>query len=307
MQQWSVSAQTHLLVVAPHPDDETIGCGLLVQQVLAAGGEVRLLLMTDGDNNPWPQRFIERRLRIDGAGRQRWGLRRRAEVMKAIAHLGVAASALHPLGWSDMGVTRRLRDDAPGTVAAIRAEAQAFAPTVVCCPALDDRHPDHGAAHVLCQLALHDLDLAPTLLAYPVHGEAAGALYPIQLDATADQQRRKSLALAEHRTQMVLSGKRMRRLALGPERYRPVDTVAGDLRLPWRPSAFLRPWLRLMVATPTGVHDWRWAEAPIVREEGGGYRLAWPPGQQPSMPAFAKLHLDWPSPWIFDHWGWHAL
>ena len=64
MQSLPVSAQTRLLVIAPHPDDETLGCGLLLQQVLAAGGEVRIILMTDGDNNPWPQRCLERRHRL---------------------------------------------------------------------------------------------------------------------------------------------------------------------------------------------------------------------------------------------------
>jgi LmbE family N-acetylglucosaminyl deacetylase len=307
MQPLSVSAQTRLLVVAPHPDDETIGCGLLVQQVLAAGGAVRVVLLTDGDNNPWPQRFIERRWRIDPAARQRWGLRRRAEVMQAIAKLGLPASMLYPLGWPDMGVTQRLRDDASGSVEAIRAQARDFAPTVICCPALDDRHPDHGAAHVLSRLALHGLDPAPILLAYPVHGEGTSELYPIQLDGTTDQQQCKSLALSEHRTQMVLSGRRMRRLALGPERYRRADGGSGDLRLPWRPPVLLRPWLRLMVATPAGARDWRWIEAPIARDPDGTYRLVSPSGQGPSIPVFAKLHLDWPSPWIFDHWGWHAL
>ena len=65
------SAQTRLLMVAPHPDDETIATGLLIQQVLAAGGEVRILLLTAGDNNPWPQRWLERRVWIGAADRQR--------------------------------------------------------------------------------------------------------------------------------------------------------------------------------------------------------------------------------------------
>lgn len=307
MQPLSVSAQTRLLVIAPHPDDETIGCGLLIQQVLAAGGVVRLLLLTDGDNNPWPQRFIERRLRIDGAARKRWGVRRRAEVMQAIAQLGVPASALHPLGWSDMGITNRLRDDAFGSIATIRAQLQEFQPSVICCPALDDRHPDHGAAHVLCRLALSEMNPEPMLLAYPVHGEANRELYPILVEAVADQQQRKSQAMNEHQTQMVLSSRRMRRLALSPERYMRADTIAGDLRLPWRPSEALQRWLRLMVATPAGVQDWRWIDSPITRDSDGVYRLQWPAGHSLPNPAFAKLHLDWPSPWIFDHWGWHAL
>jgi LmbE family N-acetylglucosaminyl deacetylase len=307
MQPWSVSAQTRLLVVAPHPDDETIGCGLLIQQVLAAGGAVRIVLLTDGDNNPWPQRFVERRLRIDDSARQRWGMRRRVEVMRAIEQLGVSADALHPLGWPDMGITQRLRDDALDSIATIRAQLQAFQPDVVCCSALDDRHPDHGAAHVLCRLALAEMSPAPMLLAYPVHGAAhdGGCFTPVE--PAVGQQQRKSLALEQHGTQMVLSGSRMRRLALGPERYMRADTVAGDQRLPWQPPVALRRWLRLMVATPAGVQDWRWIDAPIATEPDGAYRLQWPSGHSLPMPAFAKLHLDWPSPWIFDHWGWHAL
>lgn len=307
MQPGFVSAQTRLLVVAPHPDDETLGCGLLIQQVVAAGGVVKLLLLTDGDNNPWPQRYVEHRLRIDSTARQRWGVRRRSEAMRAIAQLGVSASALHPFGWFDMDVTRRLRDDAPDSIAALRALVQAFQPTLVCCPALGDSHPDHGAAHVLARLALAGMNPSPTLLAYPVHGVADDAACSIIIAASADQQQRKLQALAEHETQMVLSGRRMRRLALSPERYMPVDAGTGDGRLPWRPPALLQRWLRLIIATPADVKDWRWQDAPLIRDPDGAYRVQWPTGQPVPVPAFAKLHLDWPSPWIFDHWGWRAL
>lgn len=307
MQPWSVSAHTRLLVVAPHPDDETLGCGLLIQQVLAAGGEVGLVLLTDGDNNPWPQRYIEHRLHIDDAARLRWGSRRRSEVVRAMAQLGLPASALHALGLPDMGVTSRLRDDASGTIAAMQAVLQEFQPNLICCPALGDSHPDHGAAHVMCRLALAGLNPGIVLLAYPVHGEADEFTYPIVIEASLEQQQRKLLALAEHQTQMTLSGARMRRLALSPERYMRVDADAEDLRLPWRPPAFLRHGLRLLVATPAGVQDWRWPDAPIVRDQDGGYRLQRSAAQSMPAPAFVKLYLDWPSPWIFDHWGWHAL
>ncbi|GLQ97489.1 PIG-L deacetylase family protein [Dyella mobilis] len=305
MQPWSVSAQARLLVVAPHPDDETLGCGLLIQQVLASGGAVQLVLLTDGDNNPWPQRYLERRVRIDAASRQRWGRRRRNEVLQAMARLGVPAPALCPLGWQDMEVTSRLRADVPGTVAALRDVILAFRPSLVCCPVLGDSHPDHGAAHVLCRLAVAGASPAPELFAYPVHGEADELAYPIRMDATGDQQRRKLLALAEHQTQMKLSGARMRRLALSPERYVRVDAAAGSPRLPWRPPMALRPWLRLLVVTGEGARDWRWTEAPVARDPDGGYRLDLPAAA--SGLRFVKLHLDWPSPWIFDHWGWHIL
>ena len=34
----AVSSRTRLLVMSPHPDDETIGTGILLQQVSQAGG-----------------------------------------------------------------------------------------------------------------------------------------------------------------------------------------------------------------------------------------------------------------------------
>ncbi|GLQ95321.1 PIG-L deacetylase family protein [Dyella acidisoli] len=303
MPGWPVSAQTRLLVIAPHPDDETLGCGLLLQQVLAAGGDVRIILMTDGDNNPWPQRHLERRLIINDVARRRWGAKRRDEVMHALKQLGVPASALHPLGWHDMEVTRRLSDDLTGSIAAIRAVLEAFQPNLVCGPALRDSHPDHGAAHVLVRLALAGMDQAPALLAYLVHGAGDAPDCPLLIEAVAEQQPRKLQALAEHRTQMTLSGKRMRRLALSPERYMQVDTQVGDGRLPWRPPAVLHRWLRLLVATPAGVRDWPWLEAPLVRDADGSFRLE----GAACRPVFVKLHLDWPSPWIFDHWGWREI
>ncbi|RDS80510.1 PIG-L family deacetylase [Dyella monticola] len=300
MQPWPVSAQTRLLVVAPHPDDETLGCGLLLQQVLAAGGDVRILLMTDGDNNPWPQRFLERRLQIDLTARTRWGARRRAEVMQALERLGLPATALQPLGWHDMEVTTRLRDNFSDSIAAICAVIEAFQPSLVCGPALRDSHPDHGAANVLCRLALAGTNPSTALLAYPVHGGADTQGYPLAVDATPDQSRRKLEALEAYRTQMALSGRRMRRLGLSPERYMQTGGGEGDGRLPWRPTALLRQWLRLLVATPAGVQDWAWGQAPLSRDPDGTFRLH----RSGAGPIFAKLHLDWPSPWIFDHWGW---
>jgi LmbE family N-acetylglucosaminyl deacetylase len=300
MQPWPVSAQTRLLVVAPHPDDETLGCGILLQQVLSAGGEARVLLLTDGDNNPWPQRYLERRLWINDAARRRWGVMRRKEAENALDRLGFPASVLYPLGWRDMEVTSRLRHEWAGSIARIKAVIHDFRPNLVCCPALRDSHPDHGAAHVLCRLALMGNDFSPTLLAYPVHGTAEAAGYPMMMVASAEQRQRKLAALFEHRTQMALSRRRMQRLADSPERYMLADRQAVDGRLPWRPPLALARWLRLLVATPMEVKDWPWPEAPVTRDADGAFRLS----GQGGGGVFVKLHLDWPSPWIFDHWGW---
>lgn len=300
------SAQTRLLVVAPHPDDETIATGVLIQQVRAAGGDVHILLLTAGDNNPWPQRWLERRLRIGGNDRQRWGRRRYAELQQALHDLDVPQTALHSLGWPDMGVTGYLLESTAAAVAELTAQIVQCRPNLIALPALDDRHPDHGSAHVLLRMALAGQSDPPRLLGYSLHGHAnAGA--SIDLHATDAQLKNKLAALAAHRSQLALSGRRMHRLAMRPERYVEVASMSprDRLLLPWQPPVCLWPWLRLSVAGSGGVRQWRWRDAPLIRRHGVFQLLS--EGVGTAAPLFARLTLAVPSPWIFDHWGWCEL
>jgi LmbE family N-acetylglucosaminyl deacetylase len=302
---YSPDVRTRLLVVAPHPDDETIGTGELLQLVRASGGEVRVLLLTDGDDNPWPQRWLERRLWIGSEDRARWGRRRRGEVAQALQRLDIPLDALQAMGWPDMGLTALLRERAPSALARLVEQLVAFRPNVVALPALDDRHPDHGSAHVLVRLALAEGGIEPPLLlGYLVHGreEPAG---DVTLPADVARHAAKLGALSAHGSQMALSAGRMHRLTDRPERYDRVARPPGDREagaLPWQPKAW-RSRLRLTVASPDGVQHWRWNQAPLRRDGQGRYRLA----DVPTAPCFARLDMDVPSPWIFDRWGWCEL
>lgn len=301
------SRRTRLLVIAPHPDDETIATGLLVQQVRAAGGEVRILLLTAGDNNPWPQRWLERRWRIGAVDRQRWAWRRHAELRQALASLQVPPASLQALNWPDLGVTAMLLRSTAGAVATIGGAIDGFSPDLIAVPSLQDRHPDHSAAHVLVRLALASRAAAPRLFEYLVHGRAGTDDF-VQIDATPTQMSNKRAALQAHRSQLALSGKRLRRLAERPERYRDLGrgTRSALAALPWRPSRWLQPWLRLSVVDPTGPRHWAWSDAPLRRAADGGLRLSLPASAL-AAPRFARLSLSLPSPWIFDHWGWCEL
>lgn len=306
----TLNAGTRLLVVAPHPDDESIATGELIQQVRLAGGEVQILLLTNGDNNPWPQRWMERRIRIGVDERRRWGERRRAEVAEALGKLGVDAASLRPQGWPDMGVTTRLREAMDDSVAVILDRLDDFRPTVLALPALGDHHPDHSAAHVLTRLAVarwqHE---PPRMLSYLVHGHDAGATGRVKLDSSVGLHANKMAALACHRSQMALSGKRMRRLADRAERYqwtRGVPPVTDSAVLPWQPSPLLQGWLHLTLADGQGVRQWSWREAPLAQDGQGRHVLH---GLDATVegPRFVKLHMNLPSPWIFDRWGWCEL
>ncbi|MGA0587301.1 PIG-L deacetylase family protein [Dyella sp. KRB-257] len=302
----SLSAQTRLLVVAPHPDDETLATGVLIQRVLAAGGAVHVLLLSDGDNNPWPQRWLERRVRIGAAERARWATRRRREFRAAMAVLGMRDGAFTALGWPDQGLTRRVQCKLAASLPALRAVLDAFDPDLVAMPALDDRHPDHAAAHVLMRLAMHGRGIVPATWLYRVHGgpREGGAGFALPSDAA--MQARKRMALACHASQLALSASRMARLAARVERYLPLVAQCGRVPLPWHPPRLAWSWLMLTVADSTGGATWPWAAAPWVCSADGDYWLPSSPARS-GEPRFAKLQGRLPSPWIFDHWGWCEL
>ena len=48
-QELTVPSHLRLMVFAPHPDDETLAAGGLIQRVLATAGEVRIIFVTNGD------------------------------------------------------------------------------------------------------------------------------------------------------------------------------------------------------------------------------------------------------------------
>ena len=305
-----------VLLFAPHPDDESLAAGGLIQAALGQGARVDIVQVTDGDNNPWPQRWLERRLFIDAAARRRWGLRRRAEVETAIATLGLPVSALQRMGWPDMGVTARLRDGGSAAIDAFAARITAASADVIVLPALADRHPDHGTCHVLARLALARLEAAsqptpPWCLEYLVHGVDRDGEGRVDVALDARMQARKRAAVLAHRSQVALSRDRLLARVGASERFRRVACVdrerPRELRLPWRPTPALRPCSRLVLAHADGVQSWPLADAPLVGDGDGGWRLRLPDAVGARGPLFARLETRLPSPWIFDHWGWRQI
>ncbi|MGO9610231.1 MAG: PIG-L deacetylase family protein, partial [Verrucomicrobiia bacterium] len=49
----TLTPDDRIIIFAPHPDDESIGCGGIIQQALALKVPVRIVWLTYGDNNEW--------------------------------------------------------------------------------------------------------------------------------------------------------------------------------------------------------------------------------------------------------------
>ena len=220
-----LSRLDRLLVFAPHPDDETLASGMLIQSALAAGAAVRIVFATDGDNNPWPQRWLERHWTIGMAERARWGQRRRREAAAALALLGVdGPQAVRFLGWPDQQLTDCLmRDDE--AVRTLGEEIERFEPSHIAMPSLADRHPDHSALRVLLDLALLHTGTDCVRLGYIVHGEGAGEDGDF-CSANPLFQQTKCAAMEAHASQVALSRRRLLALAVRPEQFDVSTTVA---------------------------------------------------------------------------------
>ncbi len=214
-----VDALSRVLIVAPHPDDEALGCGGLIRHALAVGAAIRVLFVTDGDNNPWPQRVVERRLFITPARRTAWGKRRRAEATESVRKLGLAVDDATFLGMADQGLTDDLHDPASRFTAGLAREISAFEPTKIICPSLKDRHRDHSAIALMVRLQAGHRELYE----YAIHGAPAADESTRLIHLNGDDQRIKRSAIGCHRSQMALSGKRFLAYARPTEAFTAVS------------------------------------------------------------------------------------
>ncbi len=212
------------MLIAPHPDDEALACGVLLQRITRAGGAVRVLYVTDGDNNPWPQRALERKWRLSQRDRRRWGRVRRIEAIRALRLLGVPRRHTEFLQWPDQGLSELLLRECDACVEILRAAVTAWGPTLLLVPAISDTHADHNALGVMLRFAQQDLhpDLpALRVWSYSVHGRHTTFLREASaIPHTATEIATKLSAIHCHKTQIALSRRRFTAYAKRAERFR---------------------------------------------------------------------------------------
>jgi LmbE family N-acetylglucosaminyl deacetylase len=124
VRRWESAGGGRVLVVAPHPDDETAGCGGTILLHRAAGDAVTVLHVTEG-----------RTSRALGLAPDEMAKRRQAEATAAMATAGVTRwewLGLPDGEWSDDALT--------GPFAALLAEVR---PDVLYLPSYVDFHPEH--------------------------------------------------------------------------------------------------------------------------------------------------------------------
>jgi LmbE family N-acetylglucosaminyl deacetylase len=225
------ASRSRLLLFAPHPDDESLACSILLQRAVRAGAVVRVVYVTDGDDNPWPQRVLERKWHLNATDRRRWGRLRRTEALAALRVLGVRRSAARFLALPDQKLTATLMCGCQSALERFAGIIADWGPTDLLVPSISDTHPDHSALAVMLRFALSESfsDSVATgqmaVWSYVVHGRSPAFFDRAEMICHSHSEAATKLrAIRCHKTQLKLSRKRFLAYAGRPERLGKLGT-----------------------------------------------------------------------------------
>ncbi|TAE31103.1 MAG: PIG-L family deacetylase [Cytophagales bacterium] len=195
------------IVLSPHPDDESLGCGGTLALLQELGIPVHVVMISDGSkSHPNSQKYPAERLRN----------LREAETREALTELGLSPDTVTFLRLPDGAVpadpqTTTFADAADRLL----TELNRHRPQTVFVPWRRDNHRDHRATYRLLQSALPRMTVQPSVLEYAVwlwelgqpddmpqpndHIRAIG----IDISAVRDRKHRAIAAHASQVTQMI--------------------------------------------------------------------------------------------------------
>ena len=133
----TIAGNRPILILAPHPDDESLGCGGFIAQACAAAHEVHVAILTDGTySHPNSSSYPPARLKA----------LREAEAAEAVSFLGLPPANLMFLEYQD---GKAPRHGPPLHAAAERLSGIMRSRNIgrVFASWEHDPHPDHLAAH----------------------------------------------------------------------------------------------------------------------------------------------------------------
>lgn len=196
------SESDRILILAPHPDDEVMATGGVIQEALKAKAKVRVLFLTNGDHNEPAFIVYEKRLTVRKGEFIHMGQVRRKESLEALKMLGLEEKDCVFLGYPDFGTmeillkywgdTRPFRyiltrisrvpysnclsPEAPYVGESVLNDIENiirdFKPTRIFVSHPVDVNRDHRSLYLFLRIALWDLEsemARPDILPYLVH------------------------------------------------------------------------------------------------------------------------------------------
>ncbi len=191
-----------VLIMAPHPDDETLGAGGVIQRAMAQGARVQVVCYTNGDHNELAFIVYEKRLTLRTGEFLYMGQLRRKETVEAMSFLGLSRQELIFLGYPDFGtmailtqywqtpksywslLTRISKVSYPDALSPgapyvgesilkdLKTVIENFQPTKIFVSHPADTNRDHQSLYLFTRIALWDLEekiAQPAVYPYLIH------------------------------------------------------------------------------------------------------------------------------------------
>ena len=228
----SVVEAQRILVIAPHPDDESLGCGGLIATLAPLGRRFHFIFVTDGGashpNSPTWSRY-------------RLAAERETEAAEALRLLGAGDQPRTLLRLPDADMPAPGHHEAETALARLTAVVADFLPDLVLMPWRRDPHRDHRDSWTLTHRALAAADVRSPTLEYaiwldelgapedhPVAGEMERVIFAI--DDAVPAKRQATLAHRSQATDLI---------ADDPDAFRltahTIDRLTGPRESYWRP------------------------------------------------------------------------
>lgn len=217
------------VVVAPHPDDETLGCGGAIVYLRQHNISVQVLILSDGTgSHPNSKRFPADKLRQI----------REDEVYAALEILGVGADSVTFFRWPDTAVPR-LEDNSGRTqrfseaVERCDRYLQAHSPDLIFVPWQYDHHCDHRAAWQIVDCCLQSWSPPPRRLIYSIWGDRTAGLATIPEDTTGWRLDIRTVKDLKYRAAMAYKSQTTDLIDDDPEGFRLTTEMLNNLIQPY--------------------------------------------------------------------------
>lgn len=193
-----------VLILAPHPDDETLGCGGTVRLLIEAEKNIKVVFLTSGERGD-PAQEVPPVVQFSGSAAGScvtdYSLMREREAERALRVLGVSDYAF--LRFPDRGIHENNTD----VLRRLLETTDEFKPDTVYAPSMVELNPDHRAAAALAMEIQRRYMRSSTesdsrALIRIVFYEVTTPLRPNILVDIASVYRRKKRALKRYRSQL---------------------------------------------------------------------------------------------------------
>lgn len=209
----SASKSENILLIAPHPDDESAAAGGYIYDATKNNANVTVVVLTNGDGNKWSAGVEEKTILPNKDDYISEGYLRMSESKSALNHLGISSDKIYFLGFPDRNLDklfyenwdtalesqftkwmknnydgvynkgelytgRNLTDDLKDIILKVK-------PDIILMPHIEDTNLDHKATYKFTKIAVDELIdreaiNKPKLLAYLIHWKISSYPHPFR-------------------------------------------------------------------------------------------------------------------------------